>query len=182
MKISTLALLVLALAMTVTGPAQAADFGFRGIDLHGGVSLPSDWDSGWIAGVSVNVGEIVDGLYLYPAVFYSQADDSATFLGTRVDLEVTDVAVGAEVRYFLERELRGFYFGGGVYYNRIKAEVAARSGPIVVVVEDETDEASAMGVAGYRLPLGGRISGSLEARYNAVSDFDGPSVLLVLGF
>lgn len=176
------AVLVLALAMTAGGPATAADFGFRGIDLHGGVSLPSDWDSGWTAGASVNIGEIVDGLYLYPAIFYSQADDSATLFGTRVDLEVTDIAVGAEVRYFLAQELRGFYFGGGAYFNRVNTEAAVRSGPFVVVVEDEADEAGAMGLAGYRLPLGERLSGSLEARYNLVSDFDGPSVLLVLGF
>lgn len=175
-------LLILLSAAFVAVPASAQDFGYRGLDVHAGVSLPSDWDAGWTVGVSANIGEIVDGLYLYPAIFYSQAEDSEGFFGTDVDLEVSALAVGAEIRYFLEQELRGFYFGGGVYLNRVEAEFGVRSGQVVVVAEDESDAVGAMGVAGYRLPLGDVLSGAVEARYNAVSDFDGPSLLLVFGF
>jgi hypothetical protein len=177
-----LRLLAGVVAVLAAGPATAADFGFRGVDLHAGLSFPSDWDTGWTVGASVNVGEIVDGLYLYPAVFYSQADDSDTVFGTTIDLEITSLAVGAEVRYFLERELRGFYFGGGAYFNRLEAEAAVRVGPVVGVAKADSDEVGVMGVAGYRLPLGESFAGAAEIRYNAVSDFDGPSLLLVLGF
>lgn len=177
-----LCLLILLAVAFVGTPASAQDFGFRGLDVHAGVSFPSDWDTGWTVGVSANIGEIVDGLYLYPGIFYSQAEESDRFFGTNVDLEVSSLAVGAEVRYFLEQELRGFYFGGGAYLNRIEAEVAVRSGPFVAVADDETDNVGAMGVAGYRMPLGDAFSGAIEARYNAVSDFDGPALVLVLGF
>lgn len=181
-RAANLRVLVGFLVVLTAGPAAAADFGFRGVDLHAGVSFPSDWDTGFTVGASVNIGEIVDGLYLYPAIFYSQAEDSETAFGTTFDLEVTSLAVGAEVRYFLEQDLRGFYFGGGAYLNRLETEVAVRTGPVVGVVTADSDEFGVMGVAGYRLPLGDALSGAAEVRYNAVSDFDGPSLLVVLGF
>ena len=170
------------LAVLPAGPAAAADFGFRGVDLHAGPSFPSDWDPGFTVGASVNIGEIVDGLYLYPAIFYSQAEDSETIFGTEIDLEITSLAVGAEVRYFLEQELRGFYFGGGAYLNRLEVEAAVRVGGVVGVATADSDEAGVMGVAGYRMPLGERFAGAAEVRYNAVTDFDGPSLVVVLGF
>lgn len=177
-----LCLLIALSASFLAAPASGQDFGYRGLDVHAGVNLPSDWDAGLTVGVSANIGEIVDGLYLYPGIFYSQAENSETLFGTRVDLEASSLAVGAEVRYFLERELRGFYFGGGAYLNRIEVEAGVRNGPVVAAVEDETHDGGAMGVAGYRLPLSDTLAGAVEVRYNAVSNFSGPSLLLVLGF
>jgi hypothetical protein len=169
------------LLLAAASAAPAADFGFRGIDLHAGASFPSDWDTGVTAGLSVNVGELTRGLYLYPAVFYSQAEQSEDFLFSQIDLEITGLALGAEVRYFLSGEPSGFYFGGGPYLNRLDLELSAVVAGVPIVVEDEADEVGVIGVAGYRLDLGS-VSGALEARYNTVSDFDAAQLLLVLGF
>jgi hypothetical protein len=176
------------LTILATAPASAAEFGFNGVDLHGGVNLPSDWDTGITAGVSVNIGELVDGLYLYPAVFYSRAEESASFsfLGTTFeeDLEVTNLALGAEVRYFLNGEPTGWYFGGGPYLNMLTFEAGVRvgAGDRVQVIEVEDDSVGGMGVAGYRTRMGERFSLGLEARYNVVTDFDNGQILLVIGF
>ncbi len=177
--------LIFVLAAT---PVGAADFGFFGAEVHGGLSFPNDWDTGPTGGVSINIAELVDGLYLYPAVFYSQAEDSQTFsaapgVSTTIDLEITDLALGAEVRYFLAGEPAGWYFGGGAYLNMLDAELGATIlNQRVTVIEEENDQVGAMGVAGYRFPLGTAFSLGLEARYNAVSDFDGGQVLVTVGF
>jgi len=184
-----LVVLCLALALALpAAPAHAAELGFFGVDLHGGATFPNDWDSGPVGGVSVNVAELVDGLYLYPGVFYSKAEDSATFsvapgISSTVDLEITDLALGAEVRYFLAGEPAGWYFGGGAYLNMLKAELGATTfNQRVTVIEEDNDEVGAMGVAGYRLPMGSAFSLGLEARYNLVSDFNGGQLLVTLGF
>lgn len=184
---SFLVALILMFALATT-PVHAAEFGFFGAEVHGGVSFPNEWDTGPTAGVSVNIAELVDGLYLYPAVFYSQAEESETFtlapgLSSTIDLEITDLALGAEVRYFLRGEPAGWYFGGGAYLNMLEAELGATFfDQRVTVITEENDEVGAMGVAGYRLPLGTAFSLGLEARYNAVSDFEGGQVLVTLGF
>lgn len=173
---------------TVSVPVNAAEFGYFGIDLHGGVNLPSDWDTGISAGVSVNIGELVDGLYLYPAFFYSQAEESATFnlFGTRFeeDLEVTNLALGAEVRYFLNREPIGWYFGGGAFLNMLSFDsgVTVGAGNRIQIVEVDDDKVGGLGIAGYRSRLGERFSLGLEARYNVVTNFDNGQILVVVGF
>ena len=181
-RVCFLGIAICLMSTLTVSPASAAEFGYGGLDVHAGVNLPSDWDTGVIFGVSANVAELVPGLYLYPGIFYSTAEDSDTFLNGSIDLDITSLAVGAEVRYFLTRELSGFYFGGGAYLNRIEIEATARVGFVTGVADDETDSVGAMAVAGYRFPLGENFDGAVEARYNAVSDFDGPSVLFVLGF
>lgn len=164
MKKHSAVLLAAVLMILATAPASAAELGFFGIDLHGGVNLPSDWDTGISAGVSVNIGELVDGLYLYPAVFYSQAEESASFsfLGTTFeeDLEVTNLALGAEVRYFLNGEPTGWYFGGGPYLNMLTFDAGVRvgAGDRIQIVEVEDESVGGMGVAGYRARMGERFS------------------------
>jgi hypothetical protein len=56
-------------------------------------------------GAAANLWELTDGLYLVPGVFYSTAEQSEF----GVDLKLESLALGAEVRYFLDGEPRGFY-------------------------------------------------------------------------
>lgn len=171
----------LTLLLLTPGAAGAADIGFYGAEVRAGVVFPSDWDTGFTVGGSVNLGELTDGLYLYPGVFYSQAEETEGFAGVDVDVEVTSLALGAEVRYFLDGEARGFYFGGGPYLHFLEAEAGATVPPFgrVVTVTVDSEEIGAMGVAGYRFG-GARSSFFVEGRYGLVTDFN--SAQLLAGF
>lgn len=179
----TLFFLLCMLTLFVALPAAAADFGLRDFEVRGGVIFPSDWDDGYLVGAAVNIGEITSGLYLYPGLAYSNAEETVTFgipgLSTvDIDLEVTSLAVGAEVRYFLADEMRGLYFGGGPYVHFLDRELAVAGRRSSV----STQELGASGVAGYRLSSGGRSSVFAEARYTVVTDFDSAQLLLGISF
>lgn len=173
-RFSTLFLAICAVAQ----PAAAADFGFFGLDIRGGATFPTDWDTGYVAGVSVNVARLADGLYLYPAVSYSAADQTEEFFGSSFDLKITDLAVGVEVRYFLDGEPTGFYFGGGPYLNSLDEELVIRPFPgITVKGKASSDEVGAVGVAGYKWR-----SFLAEARYSGVSGFNAFQLLVGFSF
>lgn len=167
----------LCLLVLIAPGATAADFGLFGFDVRAGVVLPSDWDTGYLVGGSANVGEIVDGLYLYPALNYSQAETTVAPFGSNVTLEVTSFALGAEVRYFPAGSPTAWYFGGGPYLNFLDREIVAGR----VTVNISTEEVGLMGVAGYQ--FGSEGTGLLaEARYSVVSGYDTVQVLAGYSF
>lgn len=172
-------LLCFCLTALVAPAAGAAEFGFFGFDVRGGVVLPSDYDTGFIIGGSANIGEIVDGLYLYPGVYYSQAEEDIDLFFGDVTLEVTSLAIGAEVRYFLDRQQSGWYFGGGPYLNFLERDFVVGGRSRVVTADSE--EIGVTGVAGYALGSGGR-GLMVEGRYSVVSGFDTAQVLVGFGF
>ena len=174
---------LLLLAMFTALPAAAADFGLYGFDVRAGLVIPTDWDTGYLVGASANVAELFDGLYLFPAISYSQAEDSESALGIDFDLEVTNIALGAEVRYFPDGQPRGWYFGGGPYLNLVDREflVGFGGGGRTRVASVDTEEIGITGVAGYQLGAGdaGLL---LEGRYSVVSGYDTAQLLIGYSF
>jgi hypothetical protein len=156
---------------------SAAAFAFGGVDLRGGIAIPSEWDNGTTFGVSVEVGELTNGLYLYPAVRYSIAEETESLFGIDLGLEVTDLALGAEVRYFPAMEQRGWYFGGGVYAHFLDHEFRVGSGTSSV----STEQIGPGGVVGYRWKWN-NVSFFTEARYDLADVFDRAEVLIGNGF
>lgn len=169
-------------SLLMVGRAEAADLGWRGAEVRGGVTFPADWDSGYTFAVSVDLGEITDGLRLYPGVSYAEAEtsDSVNVFGVRfgVDQEITDLALGAEVRYFFAREPRGWYVGGGPYLHRQEYEQVVILGNVATTAEVESDSVGVEAVAGYS--FGRRFH--VEARYDSVSNFKGAQLLVGIGF
>jgi len=157
------------------GPAISA-LELSGFEVRAGAALPSDWDTGYTLGVAADLGEVwTDNLRLYPALSYQVAEDSASVFGVAFDLEVSSIALGAEVRYHLDEADRGWYFGGGPYVHFVDREFAvARQRP--VAISEDSQEFGVAGVAGYRLPAGLLA----EARYMVVTEFD--QLQLLLGF
>jgi len=188
MKKALPTLLMLAALLTLPTTASAAEFGFFGVEVRGGAIFPEDLDTGYTLGVALNVGQLTDGLYLYPAVVYSEADDSQSFGGpfgnASVDFEITSLAVGAEVRYFPSGAQDGFYFGGGPYFHFLEAKASAAVNapfPLNVSVNEDSNELGATGVAGYRFS-GGRSAFFVEGRYVVVTDFNSGQVLVGFSF
>jgi hypothetical protein len=167
-------------AILAAAPAPAADLGWHGLEVRGGMTFPADWDQGYTVATSADLGEIVTGLRLYPGVSYSQADTSQSFgFGVEVEQEITTLALGAEVRWFFSRDGGGWYVGGGPYLHRLEYEVASLvGGGVVAKGTIETDSLGIEGVAGYS--FGGRFN--VEARYDTVSNFKGAQLLVGIRF
>jgi hypothetical protein len=174
---SLIAGLIISMAVQGASSAAAAEFGFGGVDLRGGIAIPSEWDNGTTFGLSVEVGELTNGLYLYPAVRYSVAEETESIFGIDFGLEVTDVALGAEVRYFPAKEQRGWYFGGGAYVHFLDHEFRVGSGTSSV----SSEQIGPGGVVGYRWSRNG-LSFFTEARYDLADVFDRAEVLIGIGF
>lgn len=149
------------------------DLGFAGIDIRGGLNSSSDWDEGTTFGLSIDLGEITNGLSLHPGLIWSEASRTDDFFGFSFDSSIEDLAIGAELRYFLSKDGDGFYFGGGPYAHKVKQAFES--------AEADTTSIGAIGVAGYRWQ-GSSAAFFAEARYNVVSDFNGLWVLVGVGF
>jgi len=170
--------LCICLTALIAPAASAAEFGFFGADVRGGVVVPNDWDTGFLVGASVNIGEIVDGLYLFPAINYSQAEDDVDLIFGDFTFEVTSLSIGAEVRYFLNGDPTGWYFGGGPYLHFLERDVVIGRSRVGTV---DGEEVGLMGVAGYQLGSTGT-GPLLEARYSVVTGYDTVQVLAGYSF
>lgn len=168
------------LVVSTAHPLAAADFGLENFDLRGGVAMPSDWDRGISFGVSAEIARLLPGLYLSPGIRYSRAEDSTSFFGISIDTEITDLAVGAEVRYFLSKQPKGWYFGGGVYAHKLDYETAV----LGLRVDRDEIRIGPAGVGGYRwLPSDtSRFAIFAEGRYDQADVFDRGEILLGVSF
>jgi hypothetical protein len=163
-------------ALVVLSAGSAAGLELNGFEVRGGLTAPSAWDPGFTLGVAADLGEVwIDNLYLYPAISYQMADESERFFGSSFDLEVSSLALGAEVRYFLDDNRTGWYFGGGPYLHLLERELVVSG---TRVVSTDSQEPGVTGVGGYRL-AGGLFA---EGRYMVVSDFNQAQVLLGFSF
>jgi len=140
-------------------------------EVRGGITLPSNWDTGFTVGAAVDLGELwLDNLHLYPGLSYQVAEDSLSLgFGTSFDVEISSIALGAEVRYFPRSDQSGWYFGGGPYLHFVDREFGSGGS----VVSADSQELGLTGVAGYR--LGGGLFG--EGRYMVVSNFNQAQLL-----
>lgn len=151
-KTPTGPLAITLLALLIIGvPTTAAEIGLSGFELRAGVTSPDAFDTGLSVGANLDLGEVYDQLRLYPGLFYSTA--STDFFGEDLDVDV--LAAGAEVRYFLEPDLSGWYFGGGPYLHDYSYSISG-------VDLGGASTVGVVGVAGYNFdPLLG-----IEGRFN----------------
>lgn len=167
--------------LLIASSTQAAEFGLFNFDVRGGFVVEDALDNGYVLGVSANVAELTDGLFLYPALTYGEVDIGFDpFFGR--NREVTSLALGLEVRYFLSQERQGWYFGGGPYLHFIERDtlvprVFPTTDPFDFRVERrDEEEFGPMGVAGYQFGQDGR-GWLVELRASGVSSFDGFQLL-----
>jgi len=175
-----LTLFTLLLLLAAAPSAQAVTWGILDFDVRGGVVVSGDWDPGYAFGGSVGIAELSNGLYLYPAVMYMQADESIDGPFGGFDVEISSLAFGAEVRYFSAGERRGWYFGGGPYLHLIDEEVVISLPPFgnLARIDIETEELGVTGVAGYKFNAAGGLF--VEGRAVVVSGWN--SGLVLVGF
>lgn len=174
-----------ALLSLAGGASEAAEFGLGAIEGRAGIALPSDWDNGYSLGVAMDIGKLASGLYLYPGLRYARAEDSFTLRafpgGPGVDrtLSVTDIALGAEVRFFPAKEQKGWYFGGGAYLHFLTYEESQGGDNIA---EFDTNQVGPAGVGGFLWKRDGGLSLFAEARVDFADVFDRGEVLVGVSF
>jgi len=172
-RLAPLTATLLAFALLVATPAPAADIGYRGLAVQGGIVAPSNWDTGYEVGVHVDLGEITNGLFLQPSLDYWKASATDSFFGIEFDRDLSNLALGADVLWYPSGDRRGWYVGGGAFLNLLRYDTLGST------LTDNRVGANAVG--GYDFALGGS-SAFVEGRYHVVSGFNTVQVGLGLRF
>ena len=168
-------IVVLVLACVLIFPLSAQKLQYNGFGVHGNLVFPENHNTGFGVGASVDMGELSDNLYLVPfADFWTASwevyDDAST----------TDIAIGADVHYFLDRKPAGVYFGGGLDLNFLSwsapsFEIVYQGGIPVGTRETEISYSETRigfhPLAGYVFDLSGTTA-FVEAKYLIISDFN----------
>lgn len=164
--------LTIILLFVAIAPAQ--DLGLNAIAPKVGVLFPeSPWDTGFLFGAKVNMGELSENLELQPFALYWTA--GASEFG--VDLSLSNIQIGGDVVYFLPN-VQGLYAGGGISINFLSFDFALPSffNPFTGQTEGGTTSESETRigfglVGGYEIPVGDNWA-FVEAKYHIISDFN----------
>jgi len=166
---------VLVLTCVMIFPVSAQKLGFNGFGVHGNLVFPENHNTGFGVGASANMGEISNNIYLHPfADFWTASweiyDEAST----------TNIAIGADVHYFIDRKPQGAYFGGGLDINFLSweapsIEIVYQGGiPVGTRETDVSFSETRIGfhpLAGYVFDLSGTTA-FVEAKYLIISDFN----------
>ena len=164
-KFIVLATAVLVLAIS---PVAAQEFGLFSVNPSASIVMPENHDMGFGVNVSANVGEVMEGLSIYPTVSYWTAswenlDNSST----------NNIALGVDVHYSMEAFPAGMYVGAGLNYNMLTWEydyVDPWTGQTRTWSFDDNNLGTSAFV-GYTFSMG-NFGLFAEARYNLISDFN----------
>lgn len=162
-------ILVVIFAVTmIFGMAQAQKPGLNSVRPMVGVTFPeSPWNTGFVVGADVDMGELMDNVHLVPGFAYWSSSYSVDFgasFGGTFDVSLSDFRVGADAFYYVP-SVKGLYAGGGLNLNFFGSDA----------------EGTKIGidfVAGYELPMKS-FTLFAQGKYNIVSDFS--SLDLVVG-
>jgi len=149
--------------------------GLNSITVKGGVLLPEDpWDTGFTVGAKADIGEVMDGVHLFPVLEYwlSSYDFGAG------SLDLTNFQIGAEAHYSLADKVKGLYVGAGIVMNFISVDLPSFSlfGVSTGGGSSSTTDFGATVLAGYKIPVGS-MQGVIEAKYNLSDLSDRKSVV-----
>jgi hypothetical protein len=95
----------------------------KSIGIGGGISVPhGNWDSGFSIMVQTDFGEVLDYLFFFPFLNYTQAKKTDIKENFSNELTIQYVGGGAKVIGYINSKPRGFYFGGSLSYYYITSE------------------------------------------------------------
>jgi hypothetical protein len=173
-------LMVIALVLSLSLPASAANMGLKRLNGQLGLLFPStegfSYGVGFQLGAGADLGEITDNLHLVPSLSYwilSPEPEGGEVSG--VDVSASNFQIAADVQYYL-KDVKGLYFGGGLSLNFMSfstdysAEVAqflGRSG--------DSDSRTRVGIellGGYEMPINKRTTGFAHLKYNIIEDLN----------
>lgn len=174
-KLTMIFVVVLSLALVI--PVSAQKLQYSGFGVHGNLVFPENHNTGFGLGASVNMGELSNNLYLHPFADFWTAGWELYDEGSS-----TDIAIGADVHYFLDRKPQGAYFGGGLSFNFLSFsyDYTGITGydpntlqPIygTETYDDSDTKIGFHPLAGYIFDLSGTTA-YVEAKYLIISDWN----------
>jgi len=160
---------VLALVVFVMALGNAQQIGLKAVGGEVGYNSFSFADEsfgGLAFGAVANLGELTQGLSLYPSVTYA--------MGSKNDVDVSDLAINANVKYSFKAEGFTPYVGGGIGLNIVSVTTPAITVPFFGTVGGGSESETRIGInllGGAEMKLG-NMTGFAQFGYNLVSDFN----------
>ncbi len=152
----------------IVSPVAAQNFGLFSVNPSASIVMPEHHDMGFGINVSANVGEVMEGLSIYPAISYWMAswenyENSST----------NNIAIGADVHYTMSGFPEGMYVGAGLSYNMLTWEydyLDPWTGNTRTWSFDDNNFGTSAFV-GYAFTMG-NFGLFAEARYNVINNFN----------
>lgn len=177
-KISVL--MVVALVLSFTVPASAADMGLKRVNGQLGLLFPSteglSYGVGFLVGAGADVGEITDNLHLVPSLSYwIMSPDIEGAESSGLDASASNFQIAVDLQYYL-KDVKGLYFGGGLSLN-FKSISIDYPPEIAQFIGESSSSGSETDVgfgllAGYEMPFNKKTTGFAHAKYNIISDLN----------
>jgi hypothetical protein len=170
-KLFAVMILLLMFGFVSIGSAQG--LGLKAIAPQVGLIMPaSPWKTGFSIGAKANMGDLAEGIGLYPFAGYWSSKYTWSYYTWSSDLTLSNIQIGADAHYHLP-SVQGLYIGGGLSLNFMSVESAI---PNIygtgVTTASASDTKIGIGLlAGYEMPIGSNL-GFVQGKYNLISDFN----------
>ena len=181
-------LLVIALVLSLSLPASAADMGLKRLNGQLGLLFPStdniSYGVGFQLGAGADLGEITDNLHLVPSLSYwilSPEPESGSVDG--FDISASNFQIAADVQYYL-KDVKGLYFGGGLSINfkSVSWDVPHEYAPYFPSSSDSETSVGIGLLGGYEMPLNKTTTGFAHLKYNIISDLNTLAIVFGVWF
>ncbi len=175
-----LGLAVMLLFVAALGSAQGIGLKAIGGEVgYNSFSFASESWGGFVVGAVADLGELTQGISLYPSVTYASA--SKTIYGA--DASVSDLAINANVKYAFKGESITPYVGAGLGLNFISSTVNLPSYTILGTTYGGGSVSASDTKIGINLLAGaqmgfGSMTGFAQAGYNLVSEVNHFQILV----
>jgi len=166
-------LMAIALVLSLSIPASAADMGLKRLNGQLGLLFPStpnlSYGVGFLIGAGADLGEITDDLHLVPSLSYwILSPEVEGYESSAVDVSASNFQIAVDVQYYL-KDVKGLYFGGGLSLNFNSASIEYQG------TELGSGSGTDVGLGllgGYEMPINKSTTGFAHLKYNIISDFN----------
>jgi len=182
------ALMVIALVLSLSLPASAANMGLKRMNGQLGLLFPSteglSYGVGFQLGAGADLGEITDNLHLVPSLSYWIMSPDVEG-SSSLDASASNFQIAVDLHYYL-KDVKGLYFGGGLSINfksisiDYPPEIAGFIGSSSSS-GSETDIGVGL-LGGYEMPLNNTTTGFAQLKYNIISDLNTLAIVFGVWF
>ena len=165
-------LVILALILGCASFTLAQDIGLKSIAPKVSILLPQEdgLEAGFGIGVAANLGEVADGIGLFPFAIYEMP-------GTEFSsLDVSNIQIGADVHYGVAENI---YVGGGASLNFFSTEVDL--GIFGGTVDNSETEFGLSVLGGYDFNISD-MQAAAEARFDLIDNYNHLEISVLVYF